>query len=83
MLMLTHRLQVLLDDGRRQRLEHEAKKRSVPVAVLIREAIDALYPATSDERRDAASAILAAAPMPVPDVEALRDELAELRERRA
>lgn len=80
--MLTRRLQVLIDDDRHRRLEAEATRRGVPVAVLVREAIDALYPSTVEERRAAAERILAAVPMAVPDAEALRAELDELRGRR-
>lgn len=79
--MLTRRLQVLIDDERLRRLEAEAARREVPVAVLVREALDAAYPATTEERRAAAERILAAEPMPVPDVDDLRDELGEARGR--
>jgi hypothetical protein len=76
-------LQVLVDDERLRRLEAEATRRAVPVAVLVREALDAAYPATIEERRAAAERILAAEPMPVPDVDDLRDELGEARGRHA
>ncbi len=82
MSMLTRRLQVLIDDERHRRLEAEAARRGVAVAVLVREALDAAYPTTADERRAAADRILAADPMPVPDVAELRRELEELRGRR-
>ena len=82
MSMLTRRLQVLIDDERHRRLEAEAAHRGVAVAVLVREALDAAYPTTADERRAAADRILAADPMPVPDVAELRREFEELRGRR-
>ena len=82
MLMLTRRLQVLIDDERLNRLEREAAHRKVPVSVLVREAIDAAYPVDTAVRRHAAKRILAAHPMPVPDPDELRDELDALRGRR-
>lgn len=53
------------------------------VATVVREAIDAALPATSAERRQAGLRILGAEPMPVPDVAGLREELSDLRGRRA
>lgn len=82
MSMLSRRLQVLIDDERFQRLEREAARRRVPVAVLVRDAIDAAYPATSAARRRAGDRVLAAAPMEVPDVDDLVAELHALRGRR-
>ena len=83
MCMLTRRLQVLLDEERATRLEAEARRRGVAVAVLVREAIDRVFPTTTQSRRDAAAAILDADPMPVPPVDYLRRELAESRDRLA
>jgi hypothetical protein len=83
MLMLTRRLQVLVDDERLGRLEREAARRKVPVSVLVREAIDAAFPVDSNARRDAARRILSAEPMPVPDPDDLRAEIEALRGRRA
>jgi hypothetical protein len=82
MLMLTRRLQILIDDERLRRLEGEASRRKVPVSVLVREAIDAAYPVDAPARQAAARRILAAEPMPVPEVPALRRELDEVRGRR-
>lgn len=81
MLMLTRRLQVLVDDERIRRLDAEAARRGVPVSVLVREAIDAAFPTSHDERRRAARAILDADPMPVPDPAELRRELDAIRGR--
>lgn len=81
MSMLTRRLQVLIDDERHRRLEVEAARRGVAVAVLVREALDAAYPMTAADRRMASDRVLSAEPMPVPDVDDLRDELAALRGR--
>ena len=82
MSMLDRRLQVLIDEDRWRRLEQEASRRKVPVAVLVREAIDERYPSGADRRRAAAQAILDAEPMEVPDPEALHDELEAIRGRR-
>jgi hypothetical protein len=54
----------------------------VAMAVLVREAIDATYPAGDDDRRAAADDILAAVPMEVPDDPAdLKREIADTRSR--
>jgi hypothetical protein len=83
MLMLSRRLQVLVDDERLERLEREAARRKVAVAVLVREALDAAYPNDTATRRAAGDVILSAEPMAVPDPGELREELRLLRERRA
>jgi hypothetical protein len=79
--MLTHRLHVLLDEERWRRLEVEAARRDVAVAVIVREAIDDALARTGDaDRRAAADLILAAEPMEVPDDPAdLKRELDEIR----
>ena len=82
MLMLTHRLQILIDDERLHRLEAEATRRRVPVSVVVRAAIDAAYPTHHSVRSAAAARFLDAEPMPVPDPAALRNELDEVRGRR-
>jgi hypothetical protein len=82
MLMLSHRLQILIDDERLARLEAEAARRKLPVSVLVRDAIDAAYPVDAVTRQAAARRILSAEPMPVPEVRALRRELDALRGRR-
>ena len=83
MSMLSRRLQILIDDGRLRRLEREAARRGVAVSVLVREAIDVTYPVDTSTRRSAAHRVLDADPMPVPDVASLREELDDLRGRRA
>ena len=82
MCMLTHRLQVLLDDDRYQRLQAMARDRGVPVAVLVREAIDRGIRSTDAAKSRAYAAIAAADPIEVPDVTGLVAELEELRGRR-
>lgn len=79
--MLDHRLQILLDDERYQRVSSLAKARGVSVASVIREAIDRGLPADPQRRAAAARRILAAEPMPVPDVDELLAELDEIRGR--
>ena len=82
MSMLDRRLQVLIDEERWARLEAEARRRNVAVSTLVREAIDERYPGRDEERRAALRALLAAEPMPVPEVDDLRRELDEIRGRR-
>ena len=81
MSMFDRRLQVLIDDARWSRLEREAGRRRVSVAVLVREAIDQLIPQDGEERRSALQAVLDAQPMAVLDSEQLREELDEIRTR--
>jgi predicted DNA-binding protein len=78
--MLTHRLQILLDDERYERVHALARQRGTSVATVIREAIDRGLPAAQRRRSAAARRILAAEPMEVGD---LLTELDELRGRRA
>ncbi len=79
--MLSHRLQILLDDERHEKVTQAARQRGVSVAAVIREAIDQL-PTDPARRRAAIEAILSAEPMPVPDDPAdLRRELADARDR--
>ncbi|MGQ0467238.1 MAG: antitoxin [Sporichthyaceae bacterium] len=73
--MLTRRLQVLLDEDRYQRLERAARARQTSVATLVREAVDAAFPAQPIPRAEAGSRLLAAAPIPVGDWEDLKGEI--------
>lgn len=82
MLVLTRRLQVLIDEERFRRLEAEAARRDVPVSVLVRAAIDDAFPSHVGSRAAAAIQILAAEPMPVPEPDELRAELDAARSRR-
>lgn len=75
--MLDHRMQVLLDRTRYEKVVREAKRRHSSVASVIRDAIDSL-PEDRVDRRRAVDAILAAAPMEVPEKPVLfRRELDE------
>lgn len=79
--MLDHRLQILLDDERYQRVSSLARARGVSVAAIVREAIDRGLPAEPARRTAAARLLLDAEPMPVGPPEDLRVELDELRGR--
>jgi hypothetical protein len=80
MCMLNRRLQILIDDARYRRLEAVAQERRLSIAAVIRDAIDAALPGDLAKRQRAASALLAAEPMPVPGtVEELKAELDEIR----
>jgi hypothetical protein len=78
--MLSRRLQILIDDARYRRLEAVARERRLSVAAVIRDAIDAALPVDLPKKQRAASALLGAEPMPVPEmVEELKAELDEIR----
>jgi hypothetical protein len=80
---LEHRLQILLDDERHQRIVGVARERGVSVATVVREAIDRGVTGPSARRLAAGRRVLAAADMPVPEPEVLRAELEALRGRHA
>lgn len=82
MLMLTRRLQILVDDDRYQALERAARERRVSVATVVRDAIDRDIAAPQAKRAAAGRRILDADSMPVPASPAdLRRELDEARDR--
>lgn len=83
MSMYGHRLQILLDDERHERISAAARERGVSVATIVREAIDRGLPSGELKRRRAARRLLDAPDMPAPDVADLRGELERLRGRRA
>jgi hypothetical protein len=76
---LGRRFQLLLDEERYERLAAAARARNVSVSVVIRDAIDLAVPADLERKRAAASEILAAEPIPVPDVAELKQEIADGR----
>lgn len=80
---LDHRLQILLDDARHQRLLAVADERGISVAAVVREAIDRGLPTRDGHRQAAGLRLLDAPDMPVPDVGELREELEAIRGRRA
>lgn len=80
MCMLTHRLQILIDDERYERLSQQASERGASMATLVREAIDSRFPRFDGRKRAAIAELLAADPMPVPDDPAdLKREILETR----
>lgn len=83
MCMLSRRLQILLDDDRYERLARRADERGTSIATLVREAIDVALPAVDPDKAAAFDELMAAEPMPVPDVDELLQELDDLRSRRA
>jgi hypothetical protein len=76
---LGRRFQLLLDEERYERLAAAARARNVSLSVVIRDAIDLAVPADLERKRAAASEILAAEPIPVPDVAELKQEIADGR----
>ena len=64
--MLDHRIQLLLDKQRYDKVAREARTRGTSVAAVIRDAIDRLE-SDQERRRRAIDALLAAEPIPVPD----------------
>jgi hypothetical protein len=80
---LEHRLQILIDDERHQRIVQTARERGVSIATVVREAIDRGVTGPSARRLAAGRRLLAAADMPVPEPRELRAELEALRGRRA
>lgn len=75
MCMLTHRLQLLLDDERYERVHALARQRGTSVAAVIREALDRGLPATQRRRSAAARRILTAESMETGDLLAELDDL--------
>lgn len=80
---LEHRLQILLDDERHQRILAVARERGVSVAAIVREAIDRGVSNPDARRHSAGRRVLDAADMPVPAPAELKAELEQLRGRRA
>jgi len=79
---LTRRLQLLLDEERYRRVSDVARRQHTSVAAVIRDAIDRGLAPAADHRAESARSILAAAPMDVPEVDELLEELREARGRR-
>lgn len=73
----SERLQVLIEPSQSARLHQVAQRRGVPVAVVVRDAIDAEIGRVSQARQAAAKRILAFEPIDVPlDPNDLEDEIA-------
>jgi hypothetical protein len=78
--MLEHRLQILLDDARYQRLAREATERHTSIAAVIRDAIDQID-SDLERRRGAMRQFLAADPIDLPlDPEDLQREIDEMHD---
>jgi hypothetical protein len=81
--MLSHRLQVLLDEERYDRLARAARTRRTSIGALVREALDRAYPDREPKRSAAAERILDAEPMAVPaDPLEVKREILDARDRR-
>ncbi len=80
---LEHRLQILIDDERHQRISTVARERGVSVAAVVREAIDRGLMNPDAQRRAASLRLLEAPDMPVPEPRELRAELDGLHSRHA
>lgn len=76
---LTHRLQLLLDEDRYERLVDRSRSEGRSIGALVREAIDLAWVEPEAQRRAAADLILLAEPMQVPDPAELRAELDDMR----
>lgn len=79
MLMLSRRLQVLLEEDQFRRLASVARRRQVSVAAVVREAIDRDLSGPASRRKAAGRRLLAAPLMEVPGADGLRAELDKLR----
>jgi hypothetical protein len=79
---LNHRLQILLDEERFERITEAARQQRVSVAAIIRDAIDRSLAPVDRRRSKAGEHILEAAPMDVPAGDELLVELDGLRGRR-
>jgi hypothetical protein len=78
MATMSNRLQVLLDDERLARLVREAERRGSSVATLVREAIDAAFPADGMGRADAGRVLLDAEPIELGEWPELKEEIEQM-----
>lgn len=78
MALMSRRLQILVDDERYARLEREADRRGSSVATLVREAIDASFPADGPSRADAARLLLDAGPLDFGEWPDAKGEIADM-----
>ena len=69
----------MIDEPRYRRVAARARQRNMSVSAVIRDAIDAAIPADVAKKRTALEEVLAAEPVPMPDVEDLKAELDEIR----
>jgi hypothetical protein len=84
MATMTHRLQLLLDDERYDRVAEAARRQRTSVASVIRDAIDQMTADDEQARQAALQRILDAEPTPVPDDPAdVKREIYEMHDERA
>ncbi|HWF32250.1 MAG TPA: hypothetical protein VG188_06815 [Solirubrobacteraceae bacterium] len=83
LMSLDHRLQILIDDERHQRISEAARERGVSVATVVREAIDRGLASADSQRQAAGRRLLDAPDMTVPEPADLRLELDAARARHA
>jgi len=72
---LTRRLQVLIDDGRYERLASESERTGASIGTLVREAIDERYGSRWPSPEEAGRRLLEAEPMAVEDWQDMKREL--------
>lgn len=75
---LTERLEIRLDRERMQRLRKESRQRGVSIAEIVREAIDARYQATREDKLRAAQELFQVE-APVGDWEDMERQIEEAR----
>lgn len=78
---MTHRMQLLLEPEQYERLAAVAASEHRSIASVIRDAIDTVVPAPTDERAAALARLLAAEPVDMGTPEELRAELDEAHDR--
>lgn len=81
MLMLTRRLQVLVDEERYAALEREAKRAGTSVGFLVRAAIDDRLAPIRAGGAGAGERLLGSPPMPVGEPEELAEEIERMHDR--
>lgn len=78
---LSVRLQVLIDEERRQALERESSRTGQSIGALVREAVDVRLGIPASPPREAGRRLLKAPPAPVGEPDDLAAELAKLGDR--
>lgn len=79
---MSHRLQLLLDEERYERVAAEAKRQRISVAAVIRDAIDDRLGHRHEHKVAAADRLLAVEPVDVPPDDELVEEIHRLRDER-
>lgn len=81
MATMTHRLQVLIDEGRLRRLERLAAQRNSSIATLVRDALDRTYDLSGTDPALAAERFLAREPVDIPPWDEAKAEIEQAYER--